>query len=521
MDKSKLVELSHHLEGFPTFSEILNYTSEQSPDRIFLIEGERQWTYQAFNELVNQGCRYLADLGLQPGDIISIILKNSVEYLALYFAALRSRIVLSPFPLHLSGHEILSKVEIIAPKALFCHKSHFTALADSQYTVKNIDDLEGQSFLDKLAGYLETSFLSPEIEDGQTAMMYYSSGTTGSPKIIEYTYRSMVLNQAAMLRSDYITPGSTHLCFLPLGHTAALRYTIKPCVCTGSTVVLYESFWKLRTNLWDEIERYQATFMQVVPTILITILNTPYPQFRKEQITSMEFVGCGSSFLPKHLQDTFEKRFGILLSNQYGLSEIGTSHFDNPKEPGRQTGNIGRPFDIIDVKFFDDNRNEVKAGELGEIGIKGPNLLKGYYQNPALFEDCVHNGYFLTGDLGRVDEHGIYYYIDRKKDLIIKGGINIAPSQIDEILVAHPAIEEVATIGKPDLLLGETIKSFLIPKQGQTVDLKELQAYCKEKLGDFKTPSEFEIVKELPKGSSGKILKRALREKEFKVQQEN
>ncbi len=515
VDNTLQLEIASAIEKSPTFSEILDNTARKFSNQIFLIEGEKQWSYLVFNNLVNHCCRYFKNLGLERGDIVSCILRNSVDYLIIYFAALRSRVILNPFPYHLSANELLEKIEIVKPKYLFCHKGHFNQLSKSKHTIINLDEIAGKNFLQLLEKFSGEEFQSPEIDSEQTAILYYSSGTTGSPKIIEYSHKSMVMSQASMIRSGFTFPGSVHLCVLPLGHTASLRYTIKQCICTGSTVVLYESFWKLRSRLWEDVEKYSATFFEVVPSILIAILNTPYKNFKKGQVSSIDFVGCGSAYLPKSLQDAFESKYGIPVANLYGLSETGATHFDNPRVPGRKTGNIGHPFDISKVKLFKEDGKEVKKGEIGEFGVKGPGVLKGYYENQTLYKKCFKNGYFITGDLGKQDEDGVYYYIDRKKDLIIKGGVNIVPAQIDEILLSHPSIEEAATIGTPDVLMGENIKSYVVLKHGIEIDVNNIRLYCKEKLGDFKTPTEIEIISDLPKGPSGKILKRELRKREF------
>ena len=251
--------------------------------------------------------------------------------------------------------------------------------------------------------------------------------------------------------------------------------------------------------------------MEIVPSILIAILNTPYKNYKKEQVSSMRFIGCGSAFLPQNLQDAFEEKFNIPVANLYGLSETGATHFDDPFVKGRETGSIGKPFDIVEARIFGEDGEGVQNAEVGEIGIKGPGLLKGYLNNQKLYEECFQKGFFMTGDLCRKDEFGNYYYVDRKKDLIIKGGVNIVPSQIEEVLQSHPNVREAAVIGKPDMLLGETIKCYLVSKNGSNLDISEIKSFCKEKLGDFKTPAEFEVVKSLPKGPSGKILKRTLR----------
>ena len=353
-------KLSKTIESFPTFSEILAYRAEQSSAKTFLIEGDNKWTYREFDNLVNRCCRYFNDVGIKPGNTVSFILRNSIDYLVIYFAAIRSRIILNPFPHHMSGDEVLQKLEDIHPESVFCHNNHYKTLTKSNYRIINIDNIKDDSFPVYLQNFAPDPLDALPVAENDVAVYYYSSGTTGGPKIIEYTHSSMVLTQASMLRAGFTEPDAVHLCVLPLGHTASLRYTIKQCVCTGSTVVLYDSFWKLRSNLWHEIQKHGATFMEIVPSILIAILNTPYKDFSKDQVSSMRFIGCGSAFLPQNLQDSFEEKFGIPVANLYGLSETGATHYDDPFAKGRVTGSIGRPFDIIEVKIFYDDGEGVQ-----------------------------------------------------------------------------------------------------------------------------------------------------------------
>ena len=227
----------------------------------------------------------------------------------------------------------------------------------------------------------------------------------------------------------------------------------------------------------------------------------------------MKFIACSSSFLSRKQQLEFQKRFGVPVCNLYGCSEIGAAFFDNPLSSGWAPGSVGKPFDIYQAAIFNQKKELVASGITGEIGVSGSGVLKGYLNDPDAFQASMHQGYFMTGDLGYVDDDGSFHYVDRKKDLIIKAGINISPSQIDELLQTHPSVKEVATVGKPDPYLGEIIKSFIILKENSSVDKKELLLFCKAELGDFKTPSEIEFVESLPKGPSGKILKRELRAK--------
>jgi long-chain acyl-CoA synthetase len=504
-------ELSEKLQNFPSFSEILDYTTENNPIQPFLVANQETLTYEQFNTKVNQCCHLLHAFNLKPGEILSAILRNSQDYLVLYFACIRSRIHFNPFPSHVHAKEVFNKVESLGVKTLICHNDHFAELVSPKIRLINFDDIEGKPFMEVLTQYPRKSFEVPRLKDNHTAILYYSSGTTGKPKLIEYTHQSMVMSQASMVRAGYVNPFEKHLCILPLGHTAALRHTIKPCICTGSTVYLYESFWKIRNEIWNIIEQNGINFFNIVPTILIAMLNMPYPGFSLDQVRTIKFIACSSSFLTRKLQVDFQKRFGVPVSNLYGCSEIGAAFFDNPLSSKWTPGKVGKPFDVYNAEIFNEKKEVVAPGTTGEIGVSGSGVLKGYLKDKDAYQASMHQGYFMTGDLGNVDDDGFFHYVDRKKDIIIKAGVNIAPSQIDELLQSHSSIKEVATVGKPDLYLGEIIKSFIILEENSTVEKKDLILFCKAELGDFKTPSEIEFVEALPKGPSGKILKRELR----------
>ena len=509
------MKIIKNIEDYKSFSELLEDAAKVFANRTFLIEEGRQHSFNDFNRSVNRCIRMLASDGVVPGDIVSIVLKNSVDYLIIYFAVLKMGCKINPFPFHLGSEEIKEKVSFITPRAVYTHALHADQISMSGLNVKVVQS-DNEKILEKrLRDFSDGPYPSPDVDPDETAFLYYSSGTTGSPKIIEYSTKSEILSMASLLRGSFIEPYSCHLCVLPLGHTAAIRYTIWPCLLSGSKVILFESFWKVRADFWKLIEEYKVSFVEIVPSILVAILNTKYEDFPQRDISSLKFVGCGSAYLSKSLQEAFEQKFRVPLANMYGLSETGATHFDYPFRPDRKPGSIGQPLDIMTVKVLDEDGKEVKTGQVGEFGVRSSSLLRGYYKDTEQYKACFKNSYFMTGDLGYVDETGIFYYVDRKKDLIIKGGINIVPSQIDEVLLSHPGVQDAATVGKPDMFLGEVIKSYVVLKDASVVDIKELKAHCKKSLGEFKSPSEIEFVGELPKGPSGKILRRKLREKEF------
>lgn len=512
---------SKHIDirKFSSLSAALNDTSYIFPENTFLIQDDKKWNYKHFNNLVNLCTNYLYDLGLKNGDIISILLRNSVDYLILYFSAIRGGIIVNPFPYHVSSEEVLSKIKIISPKLLFSHEKHYKTLKESIKNIKNIDNINNLSLIDHLLKFKSRyTKKKKHFSENTIGALYYSSGTTGKPKIVEYSNRSMIENQASMYEAGCFSHNAVHLCVLPLGHTAALNNSVFHCVLTGSCVIMYESFWKVRSELWDIVHKYKITYMVVVPTILITILNTPYDNFSKGKVKTISFIGCGSALLDKSLQSKFEKKFGIPVANLYGSSETGATHFDDPFRRNRETGNIGKLMNNVEGKIYKKGTFTNEEGQEGELCIKSPALLNGYYKDRQSYEDCFIDGFFKTGDIVYFDKNKIFYYVDRKKDLIIKGGVNILPSHIDEVLQSHPCILEAATVGKPDIFFGETIKSYIVLKNDEKITTQEILTFCKGKLGPFKTPSDIEFLNKLPKGISGKILKRELRKKDLKIE---
>jgi len=249
----------------------------------------------------------------------------------------------------------------------------------------------------------------------------------------------------------------------------------------------------------------------VVPTILFSILNTQYDYYNVEYIHDFKFMGCGSAPLPIASQKKIYELYNIKVANLYGLSETGPTHFDNPFEDNWEPGSIGYPLDVNEVKILSDDGKDVDVGVHGEIVIKGKNVFIGYYNNNKEYKKVVKEGYFFTGDIGYMDRDGKYYYVDRKKDLIIKGGVNIYPGEIDEVIHMIDAVKEVITVGVSDHYLGEKIISYVVLKDNKSLEETKLRDFVLNELGDFKCPDNFIFINDLPKGPSGKLLRRQLK----------
>ena len=315
----------------------------------------------------------------------------------------------------------------------------------------------------------------------------------------------MIELQKSMIRQDFTYSKTNHLCILPFGHTSVLRYSIKQAAVLGSTIYITDNFWKIKSDFFKIISKKNINYIQLVPSLATSILNIN----SKYNFNNKLIFGCGSSYLSRSLQIEFEKKFSTKLLNLYGLSEIGASHFENPKK--RKVGSIGKPLDIYDFKILNKKNKFCKNKELGELIVKGKALFNGYFKNPKLTRQSFFNKYFKTGDIGFKDKDGYYYYADRKKDLIIKGGVNILPSEIDEaILKSNKNILESSTIGIKDNFYGEIIKSFIVLKKKDKLIQSKLKNNLVKKLGNFKSPDIIVVKKKFPKTASGKIIKRLI-----------
>ncbi len=499
------------------FSEVIYYHAEQNPDRVFIydVRSGRTYTFKEFNTAVEKTANYLVSRGVQKGDRVTVVIENSPEFCFFYFAVIRVGAILNPMPFTSHKEEIKKNVRQVEPRMVFIDERKKREFGEKIVEENIIFVPVGaeRKFEKSIEGMKDTLAEEITFNENSPACLYYSSGTTAEPKGVLYSHKNMISLTSSICRGfKFSTQEEVHLIMLPLGHTASTNYSLLPCAYIGGKIVMAESFWHIRTKIWKLIETHQVTYMEVVPTVLYSILNI-YRREINENISSMLFVGCGSAPLQKGVQTEFQERFHLKVANLYGLSETGPTHIDDPLAPNWQPGSIGKPLDVNEIKIFNENDEELGPNETGEIVVKGDNVFVGYYKNNALYNKVVRNGYFFTGDLGYRDENGIFYFKDRKKDLIIKGGINIVPGEIDEILMLHPAVKEGVTIGVPDEMFGEEVKSFVVSKDGMTVTSGEIITHCSKYLPKTKVPKFVDIVKDIPRTHSGKLLRKELREK--------
>lgn len=501
-------------EAPSSLPELLRQRVEAAPGKQFLFSEAdgRKFTYAEFASAVDRAARLLTSHGIGKGDVVSLLMPNSAEYIIAYFACWKLGALAGPVNSLLKAEEIEFVMNNSEAKAI---------LINSEFK-ERIDPIRAQlpylksviTFDDETAATYDVA----ETPEGTTptgnlghdddAIIIYTSGTTGKPKGCLLTHGNLIANAKQI--SDWLGFNETDrlLSLMPLFHMNAVSVTTMSALYAGGSTVVSPKFSASR--FWQIISEYQVTSFGSVATMLSMLLTT-YPDGVPEGLKTdqLRFAMCGSAPVPAEVMKRFEETFNCLVIEGYGLSESTCRSTFNPPDKRRRAGSCGMPIGN-EMKVFDDDDNEVGTGELGEIVLRGENILKGYYKNDEANAKAFRNGWFHTGDVGYRDEEGFFYIVDRKTDMIIRGGENIYPREIDEILHQHPAVAAAATIGVPDALYGEEVAAFIVPREGREVSEEELIAFCRERLADYKCPKSVRIVEDIPKGPTGKLLKREL-----------
>jgi long-chain acyl-CoA synthetase len=510
-------------QPFANINHLLETRVAEFPDKAFLFSERdgRVFTYRSFHDEVDRAARVLASLNIQHGERVSLYLTNCVEYLIFYFACFKLGAWAAPVNAHLKAHEIefiignsessvvvtqadlLPRIEEARANIPLLH--HILVVGDRWSVVG--EEQDRQELLNNNPS--PTTDHRPPTT-GDVAIIIYTSGTTGKPKGVLLTHANLLINAREIADWLRLTDADRSLMIMPLFHVNALMTTGLAALMAGGSIVLAEKFSASRH--WQIIAKYGVTYFGSVATML-SLLNQTYPQGVPEgcDTSRLRFALCGSAPVPVEVMKTYEALFDCKVIEGYGLSETSCRSTFNPVDERRKVGSVGLPIGN-EMKVFDDDDNELGANQVGEIVLRGANITSGYYKNDAANAEAFRSGWFHSGDLGYRDEDGFYYIVDRKSDMIIRGGENIYPREIDEVLYQHPKVKDAATIGVPDPLYGEAVKSFIVLKAGEQVSEAEILAFCREQLADFKCPKSVAFLEDIPKGPTGKLLKKELRE---------
>jgi long-chain acyl-CoA synthetase len=469
--------------------------------------GGTEVTYAELDERSARLATLLRAQGLEAGDRVGVMLPNVLEFPIAYYGVLRAGGIVVPMNVLLKRREIAFYLEDSGAKLLLAwHGFAEEARGGAEDAGPELIEVEPQSFAAMLSEHEPTPDLAETAED-DTAVILYTSGTTGKPKGAELTHLNLFRNADISSRTTCeIEAGDIAFGGLPLFHSFGQTVGMNATLKVGACLALVPKFDP--GEALEAIQRDGITHFYGVPTMYGALLH--HPERESFDTSTLRTCITGGASMPVEVLRGFEEAFGAIVLEGYGLSETSPVSSSNHPDRERKPGSIGTPLEGVEMKVVDEDDNEVAQGEVGEIVIRGHNIMKGYWQRPDATAEAMRGGWFHSGDMAKVDEEGYFYIVDRKKDLIIRGGYNVYPREVEEVLYEHPKIREAAVLGVPHDEWGEEIGAAVVLHDGEQVDPEEVSAYVKERIAAYKYPRIVWFLDDLPKGPTGKILKREI-----------
>jgi long-chain acyl-CoA synthetase len=488
-------------------AETITGSAERHPDRPALRLDETDVTYAELDRDSARLAALLREKGFEQGDRVAIMLPNVPQFPISYYGILRAGGVVVPMNVLLKQREISYYLENSGARLLLAwHGFLDEARAGAEAAGAELIEVEPAAFSKTLAG-LELAPGLAETQESDTAVILYTSGTTGTPKGAELTHLNLSLNAEIVAETlTEVGPEDVVLGALPQFHSFGQTATLNASLREGACVVMLPRFEP--GAALEAMQRERVTVFQGVPTMYGAMLNHP----GREDFDTSSLDNCmtGGAAMPVEVMRGFEEAFGCKILEGYGLSETSPVACSNHPDRERKPGSIGQPVRGVEMQIVDEDDNPLPPGEPGEVVIRGHNIMKGYWQRPDATEEAMRGGWFHSGDIGRADEDGYFYIVDRKKDLIIRGGYNVFPREVEEVLYEHPAVLEAAVVGAPDEEMGEEVCAAVVLRPEVSASAEELQQYVKSQLAAYKYPRQIWFIDELPKGPTGKILKREI-----------
>lgn len=497
-------------------SQLIEKHVNRIPNRLAVISETAEYTWKEFNQQVNKMGNALKKLGVSKGDRVALCLPNSPEYLVAYFGIVKLGAIAVPFNIMFKSPEVMYIVNNSEAKFLIGLAGEtMDEIMEARDRMPSLEKVvllgennpEGASSFQEILIGESDELTHVECEPEDIVTILYTSGTTGQPKGAMFTHNNFYLN--AELNGCYVLMVSDQDRFMtgtPFCHIFFVLTVLGP-MYKGAAIVTMPRFFPDKTL--EMITKYRVTHFAGVPTMYIYMLQTYLENSQLYNLKTWRFAQSAGAAMPAEYIPKIVDTFGVGFCECYGSTETSSTCTYGRLEHGK-AGSIGLPADTWQVLIADNKNNPTTQGEVGEIVVKGPGLFKGYWNMPEATSDAFVDGWFHTGDLGKVDEDGYLYIVDRKKDMLICGGYNVYPREVEEVLYKHPAILEVAVIGVKDEAKGEIPKAFVTLRPGNQAHEKEIIEFCKQRMAAYKVPRVVEFPYELPKNASGKILKRAL-----------
>ncbi|WHY78918.1 fatty acid--CoA ligase family protein [Neobacillus sp. WH10] len=499
-------------------------SSAEKPAYYFMGQAS---TYAELDGAITKFASGLEKLGIKQGDHIALLLGNSPHFIISLYGALRLGVTVIPINPIYTADEIgyilnngdvktvvaldlalplVEKVHALLPKIeqyVFCETKP-DSLVKSE--IENLSVYTKMKSFSEVVALGELTFQGPELKDDDVAIILYTSGTTGKPKGAMLTHRNLYSNAKDV--ADYLKMNNDDkvVTVLPMFHVFCLTVALNAPLLSGATLLIVPKFSP--KEIFALIKGYEATVFAGVPTMYNFLYQ--FPDGHPDDLKSLRLCISGGASLPVALLKNFEQKFNVVVSEGYGLSEASPVTCFNPLDRPRKPGSIGTSIMKVENKVVDELGEDVPVGSVGELIVRGPNVMKGYYKMPEETAATIRNGWLHTGDMARMDEEGYFYIVDRKKDLIIIGGYNVYPREVEEVIYNHPDVVEVAVVGVPEPNQGEAVNAYVVSKNPE-LSKEQILEYCKEHLAKYKVPTTIEFLEELPKNTTGKILRRALK----------
>jgi long-chain acyl-CoA synthetase len=487
-------------------AQILTDSASRDPEAIAIKLDDFAVNYGLLEQAAKRVVGMLHKHGIGVGDKVGLMVPNVPHFAAIYYGILRAGAVVVPMNVLLKQREVEYYLKDSDAKLLF-YWADFGPEAEpgAEHAGCDVIAVTAQEFLAEL---FQTDLVEELVECGsdETAVMLYTSGTTGTPKGAELTHANLSTNAEVSSELFHLGAETVMLGALPLFHAFGQTCALNTVILAGGCLSLLPRFEP--SKALEIIQRDKVNVFEGVPSMYGAMLHAPDRD--QYDLTSLKLCASGGAAMPVEIMRNFENEFGCKILEGYGLSETSPVASFNHPDRERKPGSIGTPIRGVEMKVVDDDDNDLATGEVGEIVIRGHDVMKGYYNRLEATETAMRGGWFHTGDMARVDEDGYFFIVDRKKDMIIRNGFNVYPREIEEVLYEHPAVREAAVVGIPDDEYGEEIGAAVSLKDGAEVTTDELREFVKSQVAAYKYPRRIWIVDELPKGPTGKILKREI-----------
>jgi len=510
------------MSGSLSYGQTLALVARKFPDKEAFICGDRRYTYKQFDERCNRLANGLLGLGLSKGDKVATLFVSRMELIESYYGITKMGGIVVPLNFRLAPGEYVNLIKHSEAKALI-YEELFQQLIDAirpqlpgvKYYVRVGNKAEGSQNYDDLLQSASPNEPRVDIDDDDIAFILYTAGTTGTPKGVVRTHKNQFIgavNLAALPVTSFSS--DTILLSCPPAFHCATQEAMHSMMFLGGTNILlslYKGFNPV--DVLKVIQEEKVTGLWMVPTMWITTLE--YPEIDKYGLSSLKLAMNGGAIMPLPIKQKIMKKFpNAGLMDFFGMTEMNPwTCILTGEDALKKPDSVGKPCVTVDARIWDDNCQDVPVGNVGEIVYSGPSVMKGYYNSPEDTATAMKGGYFHSGDLVRQDDEGFVYVVDRKKDMIISGGENVYPAEVEVVLLRHPKIQEAVVIGVPDPKWGEGVKAVVKLKEGQTTTEEEIIDYCRNNIARYKAPKSVDFVNEFPVTSTGKVLKRELRQK--------